>query len=266
LSDFVNKNKFKIDEPIQQYYKSTINTQEKITFKQLANHTAGLSRLPANLNLYTVDPNNPYKDYGKEEIEDFLTTHIKTNQAPGTKYEYSNLGTGLLAYLLAEYENTNYEALLKKYIFTKYEMLASTTDRALVKDQLVTGLNYQGDKAANWDFNVLVGAGGILSNVEDLSKFVIAQFNEKDEILKLTRQSTFSISDAMEIGLGWHIIKQEPTTALYWHNGGSGGYTSSMVLNLANKNAVVILSNVSAFNKDMGNIDKLSFEMMKLLK
>ncbi len=44
-------------------------------------------------------------------------------------------------------------------------------------DKLVKGMDADGEITGNWDFDVLFGAGGILSSAEDLSKFVYAQFN-----------------------------------------------------------------------------------------
>jgi len=38
-----------------------------------------------------------------------------------------------------------------------------------------------------------------------------------------------------------------------------------MVMDINNKNGVIILSNVSAFNPKMGNIDKMGFALMKTL-
>jgi hypothetical protein len=39
-----------------------------------------------------------------------------------------------------------------------------------------------------------------------------------------------------------------------------------MVFDEKTKNGIIILSNVSAFNPNMGNIDKLCFELMKTLE
>jgi hypothetical protein len=70
----------------------------------------------------------------------------------------------------------------------------------------------------------------------------------------------------MKIALGWHIIKTEKEFNWVWHNGGTGGYSSSMVLDAGKKNGVIILSNVSAFNTKMKNIDNLCFELMKQIE
>jgi|TARA_B110000285_G_C14863139_1_gene485532 hypothetical protein len=39
-----------------------------------------------------------------------------------------------------------------------------------------------------------------------------------------------------------------------------------MVIDENSKNGIIILSNVSAFNRKMGNIDQLCFELMKTLE
>ena len=147
----------------------------EITFRQLANHTSGLPRLPSNLNFFSIDPQNPYKDYDKKKLEEYLSTKMELEYKG--RFEYSNLGVGLLGFVLSEIEETTFEDLLQSRIFSKYQMTSSTTDRTSVRNALVAGLNSKGNVTPNWDLNVLVGAGGILSSVSDLSKFATAQFD-----------------------------------------------------------------------------------------
>lgn len=265
LSNLVNEQTLKLDDHIQEYLDFKINLEDKITFKELANHTSGLPRLPSNLNLLLVDQDNPYKDYDNEALIDYLTTQVKLNQGPGTAYEYSNLGAGILGFQLATISKSTYESLLQEKIFTKYEMLNSTSKRENVKTNLVNGLKPDGQPTSNWDFDVLAGGGSIFSTVEDLSKFALAQFDDSNKELVLTQKPTFKINDHMSIGLGWHILKRKNGGELIWHNGGTGGYTSSMALDIQNKNGIIILSNVSAFNEKSGNIEQLCFELLKTL-
>lgn len=105
----------------------------------------------------------------------------------------------------------------------------------------------------------MCGAGGIVSITEDLSKFAYAQFDPKNKELALTRKPTFRINEDTAIGMCWHIIKSRNGKDLYWHNGGTGGYSSSMAVNVEEKTAVIILSNVASIN-DL--IDGLCFELM----
>ena len=264
LSNLVEEGKVKLTDPIQDYIDYDIKTNQIITFKQLANHTSGLPALPSNLDLFTVDPNNPYKEYDKEKLKEYLTEKIELSQQPGEKYQYSNLGAGILGFVLTEITGLTYENLLQKKIFSRYNMTSSTTNKQKVEEKLIKGLNPQGKETSNWDFDVLVGAGGILSSINDLSKFANAQLNEENKELAFTHKQTFNINENMKIGLGWHIPGKNGKE-LIWHNGGTGGYASSMALDKENKNGVIILSNVSGFNTQMSNIDKLCFGLIETL-
>ncbi|TDQ29701.1 serine hydrolase domain-containing protein [Tenacibaculum caenipelagi] len=265
LTNFVQENRLELTADVQKYLGFNIRTDQKITFKELVNHTSGLPRLPSNLNLLVVDKKNPYKNYDLEKLKQYLTQEVKLKQKPGAKYGYSNLGAGLLGFILEEVSKSNYETLVQEKIFSKYKMTSSTTDRKIVKDKLVKGLNKLGKETQNWDMNVLVGAGGILSSVNDLAKFGKAQFKKENKELKLTQQPTFKINENMAIGLGWHIITNRKGEDFIWHNGGTGGYSSSMALDVDGENGVIILSNVSAFHRQKKNIDKLCLGLVKAL-
>lgn len=263
LSNFVSENRLDLNAPIQKYFNLPIKNKE-ITVLQLANHTSGLPKFPSNLNLDTADPKNPTKDYDEDKLKEYLTEKLEILNTPGSTYEYSNIGVGILGYLLEVQSHKTYEELIQEYIFSKYNMRSSTTKKDKIKTQLVGGLDKKGKKTPNWDLNALVGAGGVLSNVNDLSKFALAQFNPKNKELELTRQSTFEDVE-MEVGLGWKIIKPEENIRWHAHNGGTGGYSSMIALDLEEKNGVIILSNVSTFNKNTRNIDFLTFFLMKTL-
>ena len=265
LSDLVNNQTLELDGNIQDYVDFKIKLEEGITFKELANHTSGLPRLPSNLNLMLADRDNPYKDYDEEKLKEYLTTEVQLGQEPGVKYEYSNLGAGILGFELALITNTPYESLLQEKIFRKYKMSNSTSERERIESKLVKGLKPNGKVAPNWDFGALAGAGAIFSTAEDLSKFALAQFDNKNTELALTQAPTYEVNDNMQIGLGWHILQRKNGTELIWHNGGTGGYTSSMALDLENRNGIIILSNVSAFNPNMRNIDQLCFALIDTL-
>jgi CubicO group peptidase (beta-lactamase class C family) len=69
----------------------------------------------------------------------------------------------------------------------------------------------------------------------------------------------------MDIGLGWMIQRKKDKAAIFWHNGGTGGYKSCLAMNVDKKIAVVILSNVSSFHELNENIDKLCFSLLSSL-
>lgn len=257
LAALVEEGKIKLTDEINLYYPFTFKNNIKFNFKNLANHTSGLPRLPENLDL--SNEANPYKNYGKKQIEVYLKTMLKFESEPSKTYSYSNLGAGLLGYTIGLSQKTSFQKLLQKKVFDKYKMSNSFISSQNLGDKLVKGLDKEGNIVSNWDWDVLLGCGGILSTSEDLDKFAKAQFNPKNKELALTPKPTFTISDNMKIGLGWHILKSNNGKDLIWHNGGTGGYSSSMTVNVEEKNAVIILSNVSDINN---TIDDLCFELM----
>lgn len=266
LANFVTENKIELDEDINQYLNFQLKDNQKIKFIELANHTSGLPMLPTNLNLNLVNPENPYEKYNEQKLMEYLNEKLELSPKSYNNYDYSNLGAGLLGYTLSQIENKSYQELLQENIFSKYKMTNTTTKRNQIEQLLIKGQNPEGEIVPNWDLAILSSAGGILSSAEDLSKFAIAQFDSNNQGLKLTRTKTSTINKNMDIGLGWHINKNKSSQNWTWHNGATGGYTSSMAIDTENRNGIIILSNVSGFSSNMGNIDKLCFALMDTLE
>lgn len=267
LAHQVQKGKLKLDQPVKSLLHFKLKGNPPITLQQLANHTSGLPRLPENIMpLLRKDPDNPYKDYDEEKLKEYCSKELKLQSEVGKKSEYSNLGAGLLGYALSQHSKKSYEKLLQENIFQPLKMQHSTTNRDLVKNRLVLGLNPSGKPTSNWDMAVLAPAGGILSTVEDLSKFAIANLDSTNQVFNLQRLSTFTINKSMSIALGWHLITTQKGYQFYWHNGGTGGYTSFLAIDVQKGCAVVILSNVSAFHPNMSNLDALGVDLLGILQ
>ena len=263
LAQFVVEGKLSLKDDINDYLNAPIKDNTVLLFEDLSNHSSGLPRLPSNLDLTSVDLTNPYKTFDEQAIKSYLAEYLDLS-GKGS-YQYSNLGAGLLGYTLSDMEQTSYEQLLQDRIFSKLDMEASTSKLEQVETGLIRGLNAQGDEVSNWDLAILAGAGGIMSNVEDLSKFALSQFDDSNEAQALTRVKTISLNESMDMGLGWHILRKQPEVNLFFHSGATGGYTSSMVVNTASKDGLIILSNVSPEHPNMGNIDDLCFLLMETL-
>lgn len=267
LAKSVIDNKIKLNENINDYLDIKFKNNFSISFKSLANHTSGLPRMPSNFEQEAYSSDNPYKHYNDEYLKDYLINFMEIDDKNIGNSEYSNLGMGLLGFTLSNIYNLNYEELYEKYIFSKHNMKNTTFNINLVNEKLVKGLDIEGNHTSNWELASLSSAGGILSNVEDLTKYGIAHFNKFNLDLMLMTKKTVKLNDQVDLGLGWHIINSEKSdNKWHWHNGGTGGYTSSMAIDIKNQTGIVILSNVSAFNSFQDNIDQLCFELMMSLQ
>lgn len=254
-----------IDHSITKFNDYTIKGNPNITFKQLANHSSGL---PNNIkaSIFTTKRSNPYQKWDEEKLKHFLKTEVKINSLPGEKYNYSNIGMAVLANSICQQRKKSYEQLLQEEIFSPLGMTMSSSIRNGFEEQIVQAYNWKGKPTENWDLGSIEGAGAILSTVEDLAIYLQWNFTALEKQLKPMRQSTKKINDTFEVALGWHIVNGKTNEPILWHNGGTGGYKASMSINLNNKTAVVILSNVGATkNPKARYIDDLCFAIMKQL-
>ena len=81
-------------------------------------------------------------------------------------------------------------------------------------------------------------------------------------LLKIQLKKTAKFSEKVDIGLGWLIFYDDEENPIYWHNGGTGGYSSDMTISVENQKSVVILSNVSAFVKETRQYRNLNFTLL----
>ncbi len=261
LASLVIDKTLKLTDSLQQFFRfPLVNTS--ITLERLSNHTSGLPRLPSNLNLALADPKNPYLNYTEADLEFYLTSEMEVPNTTEPSYQYSNLGAGILANALENATDKTFDDLLSEKIFQPLGMKNSTLDSNLVESNLVQGLDQDGNPTPVWEMGVFAGAGGVLSSTADLSKFVKAHFEDTETAFSLTTLPTFLVNANLRIGLGWHILQDEQGHNLYWHNGGTGGYSASVFVIPEIQKAVIVLTNVSAFHPKASRIDELGFKLL----
>lgn len=228
-----------------------------ITLRDLATHTSGLPRMPDNF--APADPANPYADYTVAQLHEFLR-RAPLAAAPGTRYEYSNLGLGLLGQLLARAGGATYEGLLRERLAAPLRLedtcVGIPEDR---RARLAPGHDADGEPAANWDLPTLVGAGGVRSTADDCLRFLGACLDPPEALaapLALARQRHRDRPGGA-MGLGWHL---DPDGTA-WHNGQTGGYHSFLAFDPAHRVAVVVLANTAT-----GAVDDLGRRVLALLR
>jgi len=253
------------DESVRGALNFDLKDSVDVTYKQLSNHTSGLPRVPGGF-LWNIifHSDNPYQNITYEKLREYLSEDLEMDAEPGTEHSYSNLGAGLLGVALEQKTGKTYEEFLDERIFSPLDMSRTFLNRSQFGDYLVTGIHHRGGEAENWDLASLVAAGGIYSTAEDMVKFAKAQLDTTHVVYSYQKQSIYTVDDTLEMALGWHIIQRNTGEKIYWHNGGTGGYRSSIAMNPENGTAVIVLSNISAGHSRAPNIDRLSFDLLRL--
>jgi CubicO group peptidase (beta-lactamase class C family) len=259
LADMALRGEVALDDPVRRHLPDSVRVpgsdSQPITLRLLAAQRSGLPRMPTNFE--PRDPANPYADYDAARLYAFLNGYTLT-RAPGASYEYSNLGVGLLGFVLARRAGTTYEELVRQRILAPLGMASTTItldDAAAAR--LARG-STDGRPAANWDLDVLAGAGALRSTAEDLAAFLAAAIGLRrtplDSAFRLAAEPQFDAgpSGVMRIGLGWHVRQVPGGPRIVWHNGGTGGYHSWAGYDPVHRVGAVVLTNSTENIDDIG--------------
>lgn len=265
LANLLKDGKIELDEEINSYLpfhlRNIDNINNPITFRTLANHTSGLPRMPDNY-AYYPESSHDAKAYSLETLQEYLESDLELISNPGEDYIYSNLGYGILGYLVTNLFNRDYERLLQKLISKPYKLKNTSSNINKIRNLLVSGKDPKGKVINNYDYGILNPSGGAFSNISDLTKFIQANFDD-DDIMSLQREETYGWGN-FGVALGWHILKIGGSNCeWYFHSGGMEGYRSSVYMDARSGRAVIVLSNLSTFHPNSNNIDRLAFDLLK---
>lgn len=266
LADAVRRGDVRLEDPASRYLPPPLELprsgEREITLADLATHHSGLPRLPGNIS--PADPQNPYVDYSTERLYEYLA-HAKLSHPVGERYDYSNLGAGLLGHLLERQAKAPWAELVRTRITEPLGM--SSTAVALtpeLQSRLAPGHTVFLEPATNWDLSVLVGAGGLRSTASDMLEFARAALGGSegtglgDALARSQVVQRRMSEEGSSIALGWHVQKKGDREVL-WHNGGTGGYRTFIGIEPARQTAVVVLSNLFT----PGGVDDLGLHLLR---
>jgi CubicO group peptidase (beta-lactamase class C family) len=248
LQDMVERGEMKLDDPVAKYLPKSVKMPtrngKEITLLQLATHTSGLPVMPDNLDPKRAD--NPFADYTVEKMYAFLSG-CKLTRDPGTKWEYSNLGMGLLGHVIALKAGTNYESLVVDRICRPLKMDSTRiTLTPELKARFAQGHNYFGYAVSAWDLPTLAGAGALRSTANDMLKYLSANLGLAPSGLTPLMEKTHVVHfvnapPGTDIGLVWWIVDLHGTK-IVWHGGLTSGYSTFAGLDKTRRRGVVVLS------------------------
>ena len=132
-----------------------------------------------------------------------------------------------------------------------------------------TGHGKKAKELPCWTFASMAGAGAIRSTPTDMLNYLEAQSGRTATPLAAAmattqkrRQSAFVI---MSVGLGW-FMRDYDGRRVWWHNGGTGGFTTFVAFFKDPAFAVVVLCNTGPDGLEDGQvIDKLGEKPIRQL-
>jgi CubicO group peptidase (beta-lactamase class C family) len=226
----------------------------EISLLDLVAQRSGLPRMPSNFE--PANPINPYLDYSAERLYADLAKHGLGKPADAAPL-YSNFGFGLLGQALENRAKVDYAKLLSELVTAPLCM----TDTVVQLDgprkaRFIQGYTNNRQPTGPWEFDAFAGAGAIRSTADDMLNYLAAQMQPaacesagnsphgKTLVAAIKRSQTLQgeLGPNAKIAYGWLF---NPTTGSYWHNGGTGGYTSFAFFNLQRRYAAIVLTNLA---------------------
>lgn len=261
LAQLVAQHKVRLDEPVRELLPpGTVAKPEgaEITLLDLATQSSGLPRMPDNF--HPADPQDPYADYGPANLYEFLAKHGVSKPADA-RFNYSNLGLGLLGQALADRTALAYPDLLAAQVTGPLGLKDTVVKLSPEQEKrFAQGYTALHKPAHAWRLDALAGAGAIRSTAADMLTYLEAQLHP-DRIphapapaapaspsetlagaLAMCHQLRGDALPGMKVGLAWLF---DTKTGAFWHNGGTGGYSSYSLFNPREDYLVVVLFNTT---------------------
>lgn len=240
-----------LNSPANQYLgadklKARIGDVSDITVRRLLNHTSGLSTY---FNFFYED-----RDIPRLSMDETIGRYGEALTSPGEIFSYSNLGYGVLEYIIERQSGLTYSEFLQKEIFTPLGMTRSTVNRDKdLGDNVAVRYDHSGEPVPFYDFNHR-GASAVYASVDDLVRFgmfFIGELPDAPQVISkdgLQRMVTEIDPAAKQspYGLGIGAVELNGTLS-YVHAGGMPGVSTYLVIIPEYEAVVVALTNSSAY-------------------
>ncbi|MCP4970190.1 MAG: beta-lactamase family protein, partial [Arcobacter sp.] len=277
IIQLIEDRKINLDDSIKKYLPwfeiKDMKNVDNITIRTLLNQTSGFSTYDGLKNFDDWDSS----DFALEKTIRALKNIFLVSE-PSTTFHYSNINYQILGLIIEKVTKLSYNEYVKDNIFTKLDMKGSfaSVDN-LDKENITQGHRLWFGQAVKSNFpfsRVMLPAGYIISNVEDISKYLIAQLNngkyKKEQIFSPTiikqvqTPSATIIKDDMHYGFGWFVDTSEE---LYLsHTGSTPGYTSAMVIYPEEKLGIVVLTNITSYTLGSKELNSLAGGIIDIIK
>jgi len=247
FASMVNDGAVGLTDPLSKYLPDGAVVPEaggrKILLVDLATHTAGLPRGIIDED----DPEHPgylgNKTYTMKEALAWLKDN-ELEHAPGTWFQYSNFGFGLLGQSLAAAKGVTYGELVADF-FSAYGMTNTTTSPS--REQMARKASsywMNGDEInPDWPFDFEQPSGGIYCDGHDVITFLklsLGLLDDEERATNLLAHATYVYGDDLTnaetfsdsgMGLGWSVVDaQNGLPTLLHKNGWVSGFNTWVLI------------------------------------
>lgn len=264
LADAAHRGEVALDQRLDTLLPGTASHPDgpSITLVDLATHTSGLPRLPSGLWRSALrHRDDPYRDLTSDDLVAALQR--PSRRPPGGRPRYSNLGPGVLGHALEVATGLTFAELVAQRVTGPLGMSATDVASDAGRVSVASGHTRRGRSTPDWDLGGLAGAGALRSTPADLLTFLRAQLAPEATPLAAamhtTQEPRHRLRGPMRVALGWLVVERPDGPTWWWHNGGTGGFSSHVAFEPQAGAAVAVLANSAR------SVDRLATDLLGAL-
>ena len=244
--------KLDLDADIRKYLAWFPNLKQKITIRNLLNHTSGIRD---QWQLLGISGTRIDDVITQEHIIKILSKQQGLNFIPGDKFMYSNSGYTLLAEIVKAVSGRSLREFTDSAIFKPLKMTHTHFHDDYTEIESNRAYSYDRKDNTRFSNSILsystVGATSLLSNIPDLANWVMNFYDTKvgdqRSILQLTQKA--KLNDGTELDYASGILSENyKGWKQFTHNGADAGFRTSITVFPELKTGIIVLSNLSEIN------------------
>jgi CubicO group peptidase (beta-lactamase class C family) len=241
-----------LDDDIHKYLPWVPDFKEKITVRQLLNHTSGIRD---QWQLLAIAGTRLDDVITQDQIIKILSKQQALNSRPGERYNYSNSGFTLLSEIVKSVSGKSLRQFADSAIFIPLGMKNTHVHDDYTEIVKNRAYSYQRKNGSQFSNSVLSysnsGATSLFTNINDLSKWVMNFYNpmvgDAKLIEQLTEKGKLNNGKELNYALGI-IVNQYKGWKQYTHNGSDAGFRTYLSVFPELKTGVIVFSNLGDFD------------------
>lgn len=259
LANAVIERKLNLNDDIRKYlpgkYPNLQYNGHPVRIVDLSNHTSAMPGLSKDYSDKFMDSISKLKPEALTRFFEVYTAdslfkdmhHFKLDTIPGTRFRYNGNAVMVLIAILQRVYHRPYPELITTYLQEQYGMNHTRPRLSKIQEnEILQGHDETGKEVPLVIDKGFRAAPTMLSTPDDMLKFVQANLNAKEPVIRLSHQQTFTTPDGMRLGLNWMMDKDDNGLPFIMHTGrDSFGFTALCYIYPGKQTGIIIMVNDS---------------------
>lgn len=245
VADLIAAGRWSLDDPIAAHLPAGTPVprqgERQILVRDLVTHSSGMPAMPSRLG--QAPESDPYANLTEANLLASLED-VRLSRPIGSRSEYSNFGMMIVSLAVSRSHGDDFERALKTKLFEPLGMKSAFIERQPGGVRRAQGHLPSGQETSAWTIRPnLAGVGMVKASLDDMVLYARAQLDRSESTtakrMRMTQQPL-----ANGWGMNWSLPRARGRS-LVTHEGGTGGFSSLVTLDIPAQRAVVILADTA---------------------